>query len=236
MKFIRLIVLFCLVFVNSVSFASYDAVFNKDCFVFDKPKSVLKGKPQSKGNSCTVLEEKDDWCKIVYDSDKIGWVKILDISVSNSNIVSNILDNLDGYKLKTKLTVTSKMKQKKDQYVKYFTLNCNGYNLKINTTYADDIFQISKEYSFQSMKEAKIKMQQEAEKIESKYGLPIYSEERTKKGGFVKSYNVSSFDYIASVKAEYDDFNEKYICSVNVLSTSMLYEAPRIAIEYNNKK
>lgn len=103
------------------------------------------------------------------------------VEKKTNKINPNFLDNLDGYQLKTKITVTSKMKQKKDPVSKYFTLDCNGYKLIIQTTYADDIFSISKVFSFHSMKDAKKKMLQETERIEEKYGLQAFSEERTKK-------------------------------------------------------
>ncbi len=62
--------------------------------------------------------------------------------------------------------------------------------------------------------------------------MQAFSEERTKKGVYLKSYNVSSFDYGASVKVEYDDLKEIYECSVNVFSMLLLYDSARIAAEY----
>ena len=56
--------------------ASYDATFNQTSVIYSAPASNFTDpKPQKTGNTCTVLEERDDWCKIVYGSDKIGWVK-----------------------------------------------------------------------------------------------------------------------------------------------------------------
>lgn len=67
--------------VPSDLFASYDATFNRTCVIYSAPQSHFTDpKPQRAGNSCTVLEEQNDWCKIVYDSEKIGWVKKSDIT------------------------------------------------------------------------------------------------------------------------------------------------------------
>ena len=125
MKIIKILFFVGLIFVNTASFASYDAVFNKDCSVLDKPKSVFLGKPQSKGNACTVLEEKDDWYKIVYDSDKIGWVKKSDISVSNSKNVESISNETQSYKEKLNSLLTNKG-DRDSEYSQALTYRKNG--------------------------------------------------------------------------------------------------------------
>ena len=196
-----------------------------------KPSSEIKEEIAKK----ELLKEKESMKTVNSDLKKEKIEEKISYDKKASVNDSKIFDNLDGYKLKSKIAINSKMKLKKEQFLKHYTLNCNGYKLVIQTTYADDIVVVTKAYTFSSMKEAKKKMQQEAEKLEEKYGLQIYAEERTQKGGYIRSYNVSAFDLAASVKAEYDDFNENYECSINVFSMMLMGEAPRIAIEKNLK-
>lgn len=123
-KLIRLGVFLSLATLCSTVFASYDAIFKEDCNLRDKPKSIFtKGDKQIKGNTCTVLEEQEGWCKIVA-GDKIGWVTKSELTAKE--VATTQDSGSDNQSYKSKLSGLLNNGGKGDSYTEALSHRKNG--------------------------------------------------------------------------------------------------------------
>jgi hypothetical protein len=73
------------VFVEYLKITSQLEIYSKKCTVYSEPNRPTKAQLQ-KGDIVMIIEEQDNWLKIEYGENDIGWIKRKDVKYNNNFI------------------------------------------------------------------------------------------------------------------------------------------------------